>query len=197
MSDEKRKLRDEFRRIRDAILPEVRAVKSASVWKYVFELEEYKRAETLMLYSNIGSEVRTDVFLPKMLADGKRIALPVADDKEKIITPYEITDLSCLKTQTYGIKEPDLELIAKGEIKEVPKSEIDMVIVPGLGFDMFGNRLGYGGGFYDRFLKDYKGVKVGVAYTECLYYRLPEDENDIKVDMVITEIGCERFGQEI
>lgn len=197
MSDEKNKLRAEFKQIRDAISPEVQAFKSASVWKYVFALEEYKRADTLMLYSNIGSEVRTDVFIPKIFADGKRIVLPVADDKEKLITPYEITDLSCLKAQTYGIKEPDSELIASGNIKQVPKDEIDMVIVPGLGFDMFGNRLGYGGGFYDRFLKDYKGVKAGVSYRECLYYRLPQEKNDIKIDMVITETGCERFGQEI
>lgn len=193
----KSELRAEYMAKRDAIPPEIRALKSVSVWKNLFGLEEYKNAKTIMLYSDIKSEVRTNIFINKVFSDGKRVLLPVTDIEKGILTPYEIKDMAQLEAGAYGIMEPRRDLIENGEIREVPKDEIDIAVIPGIVFDIFGSRIGYGGGYYDRFLADFKGIKTGLSYTECLHYLIPAEENDICVDMLITEMGCERFGQEI
>ena len=79
-------------------------------------------------------------------------------------------------------------------IIDIRTNEIDIVMVPGIVFDMFGDRIGYGGGYYDKFLSDFKGLKVGVAYSECMCYSVPSEETDVRMDMLITEAGCERIG---
>ena len=167
------------------------------MWKYFFGLDEYKSANTVMIYSDIKSEVKTNVFAERIIADGKRLVFPLTDKETEEIIPFEITDTAQLRVQSFGILEPSLKLIEKGDIKPVLKKEIDIVVVPGIAFDMFGDRIGYGGGYYDRFLKDFDGFKVGAAYTECVCYSIPADKKDVRIDMLITEAGCERFGQKV
>lgn len=197
MNSEKESLRKEFSAIRDAIPEGTQVLKSVAVWKYFFDTEEYKAAKTVMLYSDIKSEVKTTVFAERIISDGKRLVFPVCNKETREITPYAVSGISKLRAQAYGILEPSEELIRLGEILAVSKDEIDIVVVPAIVFDLFGDRIGYGGGFYDRFLKDFKGFKVGVSYSECVCYSVPAEETDVKVDMLITEAGCERFGQEI
>ncbi len=197
MSKEKDELRDKYREIRNSLPSGTQVLKSVAIWKYFFELEEYKNAKTVMIYSDIKSEVKTNVFAQRIISDGKRVVFPVTDLEKKEFYPYEITDTNQLKVQAYGIMEPSLKLIEEGVIKPVSMDEIDIVMVPGIVFDMFGDRIGYGGGYYDKFLKDFGGLKVGVAYSECICYAVPAEENDVPMDMLITEAGCERIGQEI
>ena len=197
MSGEKDRIRDKYKEIRNSIPSGTQVLKSVAIWKYFFELEEYKKAKTVMIYSDIKSEVKTNVFAERIISDGKRMVFPVTDTKSGELHPYEITDTAQLKVQSYGIMEPSLKLIDEGIVKPVLKDEIDIVMIPGIVFDIFGDRIGYGGGYYDRFLKDFKGLKVGVAYSECVCYSLPSEENDVRVDMLITEAGCEKVGQEI
>lgn len=197
MSVEKDRIRDKYKEIRNSIPSGTQVLKSVAIWKYFFELKEYKKAKTVMIYSDIKSEVKTNVFAERIISDGKRVVFPVTDPKSGELHPYEITDTAQLKVQSYGIMEPSLKLIDEGIVKPVLKDEIDIVMIPGIVFDIFGDRIGYGGGYYDRFLKDFKGLKVGVAYSECVCYSLPSEENDVQVDMLITEAGCEKVGQEI
>lgn len=197
MSREKDELRVKYTEIRNSIPSGTQVLKSVAIWKYFFDLEEYKNAKTVMIYSDIRSEVKTNVFAERIISDGKRVVFPVTDLEKGILSPYEITDISQLKVQAYGIMEPSLKLISKGDIKPVSKDEIDIVMIPGIVFDMFGDRIGYGGGYYDKFLENFKGLKIGVAYSECICYSIPAEENDIRVDMLITEAGCERIGQEV
>ncbi len=192
MKNEKERLRAEYRKIRDTLSEENRVFKSVSVWKYFFELEEYQRAKVVMLYSDIKSEVKTNVFAQRVLSDRKRLVFPVTDKESGELCPYEITEISNLKIGAFGILEPNVELV--GSVKEIPKDEIDIIMIPGLVFDMFGGRIGYGGGYYDRFLKNFKGVRVGVAYSDCLCCVVPAEETDEKIDILVTEVGCERFG---
>ncbi len=197
MSKEKDELRSRYREIRNGIPSGTQVLKSVAIWKYFFELEEYKKAETVMIYSDIKSEVKTNVFAERIISDGKHVVFPVTDLEKKELYPYEITDTSQLKVQAYGIMEPSIKLIDEGVVKPVSKADIDIVMVPGIVFDMFGDRIGYGGGYYDKFLEDFKGLKVGVTYSECMCYSVPAEENDIRMDMLITEAGCERIEQGI
>ena len=195
MSTEKDKIRNEYKKIRDEIPAGTQVLKSVAIWKYFFELPEYRDAETVMIYSDIKSEVKTNVFAERLFSDGKRVVYPYTDADKKEIIPYETDNSSRLKVGAFGILEPNLKFIEDGTVKAIPKDEIDLIVVPGIAFDMFGDRLGYGGGYYDRFLKDFKGVKAGVSYSECVCYSLPGEETDVRMDMLITEAGCERFGQ--
>ena len=195
MSIEKDKIRAEYKEIRDEIPSGTQVLKSVAIWKYFFDLPEYEKAKTVMIYSDIKSEVKTNVFAERLFFDGKRVVYPYTDTEKQEIIPYEVDSSSRLMAGAFGILEPNLKFVKDGYVKEISKDEIDLVIVPGLVFDMFGDRLGYGGGYYDRFLKDFKGVKAGVCYSECVCYSLPEEDTDVRMDMLITEAGCERFEQ--
>ena len=195
MSVEKDKLRAEYKEIRDEIPSGTQVLKSVAIWKYFFDLPEYEKAKTVMIYSDIKSEVKTNVFAERLFSDGKRVVYPYTDTEKQEIIPYEIDSSSRLMAGAFGILEPNLKFVGDGYVKEISKDEIDLVIVPGLIFDMFGERIGYGGGYYDRFLKDFKGVKIGVCYSECVCYSLPEEDNDVRMNMLITEAGCERYEQ--
>ncbi len=197
MSVEKDQLRNKYREIRNSIPSGTQVLKSIAIWKYFFELEEYKNAKTVMIYSDIKSEVKTNVFAERIIADGKRVAMPVTDMEKGEFYPYTITGIAQLKAGAYGIMEPNLKFAEKGGVELISKDEIDIVIVPGIVFDMFGDRIGYGGGYYDKFLADFKGLKIGVTYSECMCYAVPAEENDVRMDMLITEAGCEKVGQEI
>lgn len=91
-----------------------------------------------------------------------------------------IRDKSDLEVSRWGIEEPKVD-----QCREVAKDKIDLVIVPGLGFTREGDRLGYGGGFYDRFLEDFKGFKIGLSFREQLFSRLPKEYHDIGLDRII------------
>ncbi len=195
MSIEKDKLRAEYKEIRDEIPAGTQVLKSVAIWKYFFDLPEYENAKTVMIYSDIKSEVKTNVFAERLFSDGKRVVYPYTDTEKKEIVPYEIDSSARLMAGAFGILEPNVKLVGDGSVKAISKDEIDLVVVPGVVFDMFGDRLGYGGGYYDRFLKDFKGVKAGVSYSECVCYSIPNEDNDVRMDLLITEAGCERFGQ--
>ena len=176
-STTRKKLKD----IRDSISAKDRTEKICIIAQMIFEMEEMKNAKCVFAYLSFRSEVETQQVIEKILSLGKRLALPLCDGKNHTMRAVEIGDLSLLKDGYFGIKEPDASL------DDMPKEEIDLVIVPGLGFDTRGLRIGYGGGFYDRFLKDFKGTTVGLTFSECMTDNLPYDEYDVPVDMVITE----------
>lgn len=186
-----------FKMLRDRIPDASAALRSVAAWRLFFYTPEYKTAKTIMLYSEINKEPMATVFAEKIITEGKRIAFPKTDKENKRIIPYYIDSLSSLKKDIFGIAEPDLELLGSGRVEAANKDDIDIVIVPGLAFDVKGGRLGYGGGYYDRFLADFKGLKVGLTYRECRAYYIPQEEHDCKMDMVLTENGCDRLGQSI
>ncbi|MCX7658787.1 MAG: 5-formyltetrahydrofolate cyclo-ligase, partial [Oscillospiraceae bacterium] len=122
------------------------------------------------------------------LARGKRIAVPLVESAagyQKMISPCEIKDVEAeLAKGCYGILEPVKELA-----RRVPPENLDMVIVPGVAFDLKKNRIGYGGGYYDRFLKKmrFNCLKVGIAFEFQIVPEIPASENDVPVDIIVTE----------
>jgi 5-formyltetrahydrofolate cyclo-ligase len=183
-------IRKELLRRRDAIPPEVRRAKDRLILERLLSLEEFKNAGTVFFYASFRTEFDTTELIKISLAAGKRAVLPKVDREKQELVLYEIKDFSELGPGYMGIPEPTSP--------ETPVSinDIDLVIIPGAGFDPMGNRIGYGGGYYDRLLSGMqKHVPViAPAYEEQIIDSIPSESHDIKVQMIITDrqlIRCE------
>jgi 5-formyltetrahydrofolate cyclo-ligase len=156
-------------------------IKSIEIAEKFINMDIYKKAKAIMIYASFKSEVMTDYLLKCLTLDNKTIIFPKCSIKANEILPIKIENESDFEIGAYGILEPI------GEIYK--KDEIDIVVVPAISFDKKGHRLGYGKGYYDRFLKDFKGQSVGFCYSDMIEEGLPIEDHDIKVDMVICESG--------
>lgn len=159
--------------------------RSTDIEKILMSLPIYKEARLIMAYVPLKGEV--DLLGMLRNAKGnKRICFPVMNLKDNSLQVFEVDDLDGqLVRGPYGVMEPDVNVC-----KKVRLQEIDLILVPGIGFDKSKNRLGRGAGFYDRFLKnnDLSAKKIGVAFDFQLLDSLPCDPVlDEKVDMVVSE----------
>jgi 5-formyltetrahydrofolate cyclo-ligase len=162
---------------------EHRRNKSSMIISRLKQLEEFSKAKCVMTYVSKNDEVDTIGLIEEMLRSGKRAVVPVVDKERGELTPCEISSLKELDLGTYGVMEPK-----PSENKIVDISEIDLVIVPGRAFDKKCNRLGRGMGYFDRFLKKpIKSKIIGLAFSEQVFDNIPVNENDVKVDAVVTE----------
>lgn len=177
----KRELRDEVARKRGALDPQWIATASARLVGMVQELVEFRNAQSIALYKAIAGEVDLDALFPLCWKEGKRTCMPFFNRDAKIYELADITERSRFKAGHYGIREPESSA-------PVPCREVDLMLVPGVAFDPFGNRLGRGGGYYDRLLGGFNGVSVAVAFDFQLYPDIPHDAHDIPVDLIVTEI---------
>jgi 5-formyltetrahydrofolate cyclo-ligase len=162
--------------------------RSSNIFNKLKNTGEFKRSRYIMCYMNFGSEVDTSEFIKECLELGKRIAIPLIEDLDgrgKEITPCEISDMeSNLEKGAYGILEPKKETA-----RRIEPQLIDLVVVPGVAFDMKKNRIGYGAGYYDRFLKKVGKdcVKIAVAFELQIVDKIPFEVHDFPMDMIITE----------
>ncbi len=142
-------------------------------------LNLYPHAESFLFYYSINREPDITPLAKKLLKAGKRVAFPKVSGKE--ILPIEVSSLRELSPGRFGIPEPPLDF------RRV-LNQVDVVFVPGLAFDVYGFRVGYGGGFYDRFLKSFRTkARVGVCFSFQLFDRVPHDPFDVPVDYITTE----------
>ncbi|WP_163328378.1 5-formyltetrahydrofolate cyclo-ligase [Desulfurobacterium thermolithotrophum] len=171
-------LREEIKKKR-LLLPEneVKA-KSIKIVKKLWEIIP-KEAEIFMFYAPFKKEVDLLPFARKLLSIGKRVVFPRVSEKD--IIPLEIFSLKDLSPGYLSILEPPLEY------SRVVK-KIDVVFVPGIVFDLHCFRIGYGGGFYDRFLAKQKvRTKIGICFDFQIVERVPRDPFDIPMDVVVSE----------
>lgn len=163
-------------------------IKSERIMESLLKEEVYKNSRLLMCYVDFDGEVGTRDFMIRCMADGKRLAVPLVikkADKGRVIIASEVFNLdNDLERGCFGILEP-----SECAIREISPSMIDLAVVPGVAFDINKNRIGFGAGFYDRFLKDTGNecFKVGIAYEFQIYENVPVDFDDIPMDMIITE----------
>lgn len=180
----KKELRRKILSQRAALSPEEIAQKSEAIAAKVLALPFYQEAKVIMVYLSFRQEVETRPIIEHALAAGKRIVAPVTDRVQKKLIPLEIKNYPHdLAPGAWGILEPKLYC------PSVNPREIDLVLVPGVAFDQAGNRLGYGGGFYDRFLKDLRegAITIALAYSFQVKGRIPAEKNDLPVACVVTE----------
>ena len=143
-------------------------------------LPQVEQADTVMVFCGVGREPDTDGLIRALLERGKRVALPVCLPQRKMEV-RSITDFSQLEPNRYGIPEPD------GMCPIVPAEEIGAVLVPNLMCDREGYRLGYGGGYYDRWLANYHGFTAAVCPAERLTDKLPRDKYDVPVNLLLCD----------
>lgn len=150
---------------------------SRSIVRKLLELSVIKEAKTVMLYCSLPDEVYTMDLIHRLKADGKEIVLPVVTgETEMELRRYESD--SDLKAGCFNILEPCGERFTDLE-------KIDAAIIPGMGFDKKGNRMGRGKGYYDRFLQQAPHIyKIGVCFPFQMFDEIPADEHDVRMDVV-------------
>ena len=180
---EKQRLREERLAAREALSEQERSVLDDRITQKLLATSEYVEATTVLTYVSVLSEVSTGMFVECALRDGKTVAVPRCLPGH-CLEFVAIASLEQLVAAPFNLLEPAKELPA---VTEDQKNN-SICIVPALLVDTKGYRLGYGAGFYDRFLSTYPGKKICLAYQQNLSKtELPHTEFDVAVDMVITE----------
>lgn len=173
--------RKHFGALRSSIDEGLRKEKSIEICKRISSLTEFAECDTLLLYAPIKSEADA-TYLFDMVRERKiQIAFPISNVSTLELDFRFVESLDELRLGAYSIREP------KSDAEVATLTNKSICIVPALAFDKNGNRLGYGKGFYDRFLNSFTGISVGITYHELLCSALPTDKNDIPVDIIITD----------
>ncbi len=165
--------------------------KSEKIINNLYELKEYKLSKCIMTYISFRNEIKTENLIKESIKNNKKIVVPLTDTTKHEMTPSLLYDYDNeLSKGAYGIYEPKSEYI-----RIVDPNIIDLVIIPGSVFDINGNRIGYGGGYYDKFLKTVKKstYKIALAYDFQVVSNINPDKYDMPVDLIITEeriINC-------
>ena len=182
-SNAKKKIRLEILLKRDAISENIKKEKDTAIRQRMIRLPEFTDAKTILFYASFRSEVDTMEMIKITLGQGKRTVLPKVDKENKKLKLYEIKDMNELAKGYMGILEPSVS-----EERLTGLDDIGLVIIPGAAFDVSGNRLGYGAGFYDRLLAGIKNKipVIAPAYEEQLIENIPSEPHDIKVDKIVT-----------
>ncbi|MGL5352823.1 MAG: 5-formyltetrahydrofolate cyclo-ligase [Clostridium sp.] len=180
---DKKKIRNKIIKDRDLLSLDVRKQKDDLILNNLLQSELYKNSVKIFTFINYGSEVETKEFINKALKDGKRVFIPKTIKATREMKAIEVSSLENLKPDEWGILEPSE---FNGEIN---KNLLDLIIVPGVVFDKKGNRVGYGGGYYDRYFSDInlEIKKIALSYELQLVEFIESDSHDIKVDYIITE----------
>lgn len=178
---QKRELRRSLLERRKLIDRERRAKLNSSLCERLWALEAYKNADTVLLYFPIKGEPDLAPFALRCLSDGKSLAYPLCDTVSHTLSFHKVSSLDDLILGAYNIPEPDPRL------PQITDFCHALCVTPAIAFDRDGYRLGYGGGFYDRFFKAFDGVSVGAVYEELVLASLPRGENDMSVDLVLTQ----------
>jgi 5-formyltetrahydrofolate cyclo-ligase len=170
--DDKATIRKRMRMVREMV--DDRLIRSVQLWAAVAQLPEYQQASTVMAFKGFGSEPDTDPLFARLAAEGKRLLLPRIDDGDIVVCDGE----GPMVRSRIGVDEP--------QGPPLSFDVVDFVVVPGLAFTPEGHRLGYGGGFYDRFLPQVQVPNAGVCFAEQIVTDLPVEAHDIRVQRVVS-----------
>lgn len=185
----KKDLRQHLRQVMSSLSQEELHQRSVRACTLLTGTREYANAEVLMVFLSLPTEIDTTSLVLHAWRDRKRVLAPRVSWEQRRMLPTEIRSLSDdVSESPLGIREP-----AQGV--PFPVANIDLVIVPGLGYDLAGNRIGRGRGFYDRFLihRDWQGVACGLALEAQVVEAVPTEAKDVRMDMLVTDTAVRRF----
>ena len=180
LREQKQQLRARFKSLRAAITGEEKARRDRMIAERLLSTLAYRNAHGLLLYSAKQDEVETAGLIDRILLEGKKVALPRCYSRG-VMKFFEIQSRCELETGSFGLLEP------RDGPDAVCSSDYEICVVPGLAFDRAGYRLGYGKGFYDRYLKEFSGTKIALCYEDFFMDALPAGRFDVAVDVLITE----------
>lgn len=154
------------------------------IFEKVIDHKSYVSANVLFIYVSYKNEVNTHNIIKHALENNKILCVPKIISLREGMKAIRIRSFDDLKEGKYGILEPELD-----EEKIISPEYIDLLLMPGVAFDFNGGRVGYGGGFYDRFLNQVRGdsKKIALAYSFQIFDKVPMDESDMRIDEVITD----------
>ncbi len=175
-------MREHFKDIRRSMPPEHKLQLDRSIAHRVAALWQYKRCRQLLVYVSTPIEVDTHAIIRRALADGKQVAVPRCVPGTRNMEFYAIRGLEDCEPGTFGVLEP---LPERCELVE--NFSDSLCLVPALCYDWKGFRLGYGKGYYDRFLDGYEGFLAGICYSACVRPKIPHGRYDRPVDLLVTE----------
>ena len=179
-NDEKNLIRKQMKQLRADMTRTERFEKSMQIFEQLITVPECKRADRIYTYVSMDNEIDTIMLIDYSLSLEKRVFVPRVSGRDMEF--YEISDISELSPGYMGIYEPDING------REPDYSRTGFMCMPGLAFDKSHNRIGYGGGFYDRYLSvENKLYKAALAYEAQLLESIPAQDGDVRPDMIVTE----------
>lgn len=184
---EKQRLRKIFLSKRTAMTKEEVKIKSQLIYENFISSSFYNQCEYIFTYVSMTNEVDTKIIINRGLKDGKIIAVPKVNPLKKQMIFSKINSLEELERGHFNVLEPREELI-----RPLDSNKDTLILVPGAVFDINKNRIGYGGGYYDRYLSSLNDVLqlIGLGYDFQVIDRIPSDIYDIAMDIIITNKSC-------
>lgn len=178
----KMRLRAEYRAKRTALSPEEKEQRDEQIAATVRALWQYRDNDLLLVYVSTPIEVGTRQIITRALEDGKTVAVPRCVPNTRHMDFYRIRSLDELEPGCFGVLEPK-----PSEENLVEDYSKGLCIIPAFCYDFSGYRLGYGKGYYDRFLARFGGQMIGICYSDCIRHRLPHGRFDRAVELIVTE----------
>lgn len=178
----KREMREKYVAIRDGMPKELRETYDGKIFDRMCASITYRHCKELLLYASIGSEIDVWRLFDAALKAGKKVAFPRCFE-DNTMKYYYVNSKDDLAMGSFDILEP------KEGLEEYVPTTLSICVVPAVVFDKDGYRIGYGKGFYDRFLSSFPGVKVGFVYSSLILPKVPRGRFDKHVDIIISERG--------
>lgn len=182
IKQKKTEIRSKYKKIRNNMTTEQKSSLDFAIAKNFLSIEAYINCDVLFAFISKDIEVNTKTIIEDAFAKGKKVCVPRCSTEGREMDYYYINSYEDLVSGAYGLLEPDVD---KCEKVDVVSNGI--CLVPGLVYDREGYRLGFGKGYYDRFLNRFNGVTIGVCYTRCIETELPRGYYDRPIDLVVTE----------
>ncbi|MBE6781168.1 MAG: 5-formyltetrahydrofolate cyclo-ligase [Ruminococcaceae bacterium] len=177
----KQELRLKCRERRTKMIAEEKAKLDKSIAENVRRLKEYRPAQTILIYMSTPIEVDTKEIIKNAWDDGKKVAIPRCTPGSRDMEFHYIDSFDCVSPGTFSVLEPDPALPVVTDFSGC------LMIVPGMQFDMRGFRIGYGKGYYDRYMVRFKGISAGICYSDELKPFMYHGRYDRQVDIVVTD----------
>ena len=180
--EEKKVLRNKILEIRDSLNNNEKELMDNKIFNELINTDLYKRSINIFIYISFSNEINTRNIIEKAFKDTKNVFIPKVYKDDKLMKAIKLNSIDELKKNSMGILEPI------DDSNYIEKENIDLIVVPGVVFDKECNRIGYGGGYYDRYLKDIKSKenKIALAYDLQIVDKIESEVHDIKVDYIIT-----------
>lgn len=181
---EKKEVRKKILSLRDSLSEEEIERLSSIIKDNFFSLYEINNGEIFFIFISFRSEVRTIPIVNELLSRKKKVVVPYTDIQNKRLILCYIDSISDLKIGNYGILEPDINTAKRADLKD-----IDIAVIPGSVFDLFGGRVGYGGGFYDRTIPELRNEvpKIALAFDFQVIDKVPMGYYDRRMDIIVTD----------
>ena len=180
--EDKKILRNKVLSIRNSLDKIVKESMDQEIYNKLITSDLYKKSNNIFVYLSFGSEIETKNIINKAIEDKKKVYIPKIYKEDKSMKAIRLKSFNDLKENSMGVLEPI------DDSNYINKKDIDLILVPGVVFDFNGNRIGYGGGYYDRYLKDIQEIrnKLVLAYDFQIIDSINPESHDVVFDYIIT-----------